>query len=330
MTTFLTGIKPTGDPHFGNYISAIKPLRKLAKDPTNQIYVFIADGHSLTTHPDPKTLKENVLKVACAYTSLLPETPNVYIYRQSQIPEIFEMFWILSCLTAKGNLNRCHAYYSKTQENIQNSNDPDKGIFMGLYNYPVLMAADILSIQPDIVPIGKDQKQHLEITKEIVRKFNHIYKKEVFKQPEDTYSPIEIPGTDNRKMSKSYDNTVPVFCSSKTLRKKIFSFITNSKGIGDRKYREESPLVKFFETLVPHPLVQEKLDELLFKGVSWGDIKRYVYDEVYKEFESANIQYNELYNYPDSLYQKLRNNEIKVRYEVKNTLHQVKKDIGLL
>lgn len=323
---YITGIKPTGTPHFGNYLSAIKPLIELSQDPNNTIYLFIADGHSLTTHPKSKELQHNILSVSATCISLL-NSSNVFIYKQSDIPEIFELFWILSCFTAKGHLNRCHAYHSLTQENLSKNKDEDKGIFTGLFNYPVLMAADILSVFPDVVPVGPDQKQHMEITKEVVRKLNHVYKSNL-KIPNDYYLlKDDVPGVDNRKMSKSYNNTIPLFEGN--LKKKIYSYITNSKLKGEVKYRNDSPLIKFFEMVIDDDYLHHLLYNMLERGENWGDIKSFIYFHVNEETKENRKYYNHLMENQMNITQRLRNDGEKVRNIVKENLHTIKKIVGL-
>ncbi len=224
----LTGIKPSGTPHIGNYLGMIRPALDLAK--SYQAMYFIADYHALTTVREAKTLRYQTYDVAATWLALGLDPEEVIFYRQSDIPEVMELTWILSCYTAKGLLNRAHAYKAAVDENLAAGRSEDEGINAGLYGYPVLMAADILLFNSDVVPVGLDQKQHLEIARDIAESFNNTYG-EVLKLPaaaikEDV---MTIPGIDGRKMSKSYDNVIPMFADPKQRRKTVMRIVTDSR-----------------------------------------------------------------------------------------------------
>jgi len=214
---FLTGITTSGTPHLGNYVGAIRPAVKSSRNKNLVSYYFLADYHSLIKNHDPKMRKQSALEIAAAWIALGLDYDNCVFYRQSDIPEIPELTWILTSITAKGLMNRAHAYKAAIAENEKEAdNDPDKGITMGLFSYPILMAADILMFNAKKVPVGKDQVQHLEMTRDIAARFNHIYKK-LFVLPEvvvDETSAV-LSGLDGRKMSKSYNNYIPLFDSEK-------------------------------------------------------------------------------------------------------------------
>ena len=219
----LTGIKPTGQSHIGNYVGAIKPSLQLAQHEDISSYLFVADSHSLTTHPSAKDLKHSIYQIASAWLACGLDPKKVFFYRQSDIPELFELNWILSCFTPKGLMNRAHSYKSKRDQNLKlGKKDLDDKVNMGLYNYPILMSADILLFSPDLVPVGGDQVQHLEMTRDIAQKINHVYKTELFKTPKALVQNQKVlPGLDGQKMSKSYNNEIPLFLESKKLQKLI-------------------------------------------------------------------------------------------------------------
>jgi len=229
--TLLTGIKTTGTPHLGNFAGAIRPAIEASRNPGVRAYYFLADYHALINVWDPDAMARSTLEIAAAWLALGLDPERCVLYRQSDIPEIFELTWMLSCLTAKGLMNRAHAYKAAVAENEAAglAEDPDRGITMGLYNYPVLMAADILMFKADRVPVGRDQLQHLEMTRDIAARFNHHFGEhlalpEALIQDESAV----IAGLDGRKMSKSYGNVIPIFGTSKQLRKLIMRIKTDS------------------------------------------------------------------------------------------------------
>lgn len=287
-------------------------------------YFFLADLHALTTQPTKTELDENSKKILSTLFALL-EDKNIIIYRQSKITEIFQLSFILNCYCAKGLLNRAHAYKSKVEDNIKNNNDPDKSIFMGLYSYPVLMAADILLFNPNVVPIGKDQIQHFEIMKEIALKINHKYKKEIFKLPH-YYTQLNdsVYGLDGRKMSKSYNNVISPFSPDK---KKIFSIPTNSKNIGEPKFEDESNITKIYKSIS----TQEEYKDLLNKmkeGIGWGEIKSIIFNKIEnlipKNKKNKYFEYVETNSYLNTLEQ----NEQIVRQKAKENLERILYEIG--
>jgi len=233
----LTGITTSGTPHLGNLTGAILPAIHASQDPDVSSFLFLADYHSLIKNSDPDLTHNSSFEVAACWLACGLDPNKVTFYRQSDVPYIFELNWILGCLTSKGLLNRAHAYKAATSENeTLKSADTDKGINMGLFNYPILMAADILMFNADVVPVGQDQKQHIEMTRDIANKFNHQYG-EVFSIPEaliDEDTGI-LPGLDGQKMSKSYNNIIPVFADSKDLRKTVMKIKTNSLEPGEPK-----------------------------------------------------------------------------------------------
>ena len=269
----LTGIKPTGDLHIGNYFGAIKPALNLAK--TYDARYFIADYHGLNTMKNPSELNVAVRQVAAGWLAAGLDPEKVIFYRQSAIPETFELATMLMCFTAKGLMNRAHAYKAATQENAEKGGDPDAGINMGLFTYPVLMAADIVLFDSDVVPVGKDQVQHIEMAQDIAQSVNANYGKPVLKVPkagvqEDV---SVVTGLDGRKMSKSYGNTIPLFAPEKTLRKMIMRVVTNSQPVQEPKDPETSQIFALYKLFTS----QDEQDALALRfragGLGWGDAK---------------------------------------------------------
>ena len=227
--TVLTGITTTGTPHLGNYVGAIKPCIQASHDEDVRSYYFLADYHALVKNQDPERMQRSSLEIAATWLALGLDTGHAVFYRQSDIPEIPELTWILTCSTAKGLMNRAHAYKAAVQENVDAGEDPDFAITMGLFSYPVLMAADILMFNSTHVPVGRDQVQHLEMARDIAQRFNHHYG-ELFALPEavvDEHVAV-LPGTDGRKMSNSYNNTIPLWLPDKQLPKATMRIVTTS------------------------------------------------------------------------------------------------------
>jgi tryptophanyl-tRNA synthetase len=231
----LTGIKPTGILHVGNYFGAIKPALELAEE--YEARYFIADYHALNSLKDPAELQLNIREVAAGWLASGLNPEKVLVYRQSSIPEVFELTIMLAAFTSKGLMNRAHAYKAAVQDNLDKNDDPDAGINVGLFTYPILMAADIVLFDSDVVPVGKDQVQHIEMAQDIAQSVNFTYKAEVLKVPKAVVRDdvAVIPGLDGRKMSKSYDNTIPLFIPEKQLHKLIMRIVTNSQSVEEAK-----------------------------------------------------------------------------------------------
>lgn len=266
----LTGIKPTGKVHLGNYIGAIKPALQLAGASDCTALYFIADYHGLTFIQDRDEFRNLSHGIAATWLALGLDPERVVFYRQSDVPEIFELHWILSCLTSKGLMNRAHAYKAIHEQNIQAGVDADTGVNMGLYTYPVLMAADILLFQSDKVPVGKDQIQHVEIARDIAEGFNRIYG-DTFKLPDyrvDENTSV-IPGLDGRKMSKSYNNTIPLFETPEKLKKLISKIKTDSTPPQEPKDPDTSNIFLLYKEFAAPAQVQDFRKQYL-SGISWG------------------------------------------------------------
>ncbi len=290
----LTGIKPTGMPHLGNYLGAIKPALELADK--YQARYFIADYHALNTIRDPKMLSDLTYEVAAAWLACGLDPENALFYRQSDVPETFELNVILTAFTAKGMMNRAHAYKAMVQANGEQGKEPDIDVNMGLYTYPLLMAADILLFDADVVPVGKDQKQHLEMTADIAQSINANYGSKLLTIPEAIFNNETqvVQGLDGRKMSKSYDNTIPLFVTEKKFRKTINKIVTNSQEIEESKDPEVCNVFALYKLYAS----QEQQDALAARyragGMGWGDAKRELFELMNETIAPKRKIYDEL------------------------------------
>ncbi len=286
----LTGITTTGTPHIGNYLGAIKPSLNLATE-NPESFFFLADYHALIKNKDSQNIKESVKNVALAWLSSGLDTDRSYFYRQSDIKEVTELSWILSTITAKGLMNRAHAYKAATAEN---KSDEDKGINMGLFSYPILMATDILIFNSTHVPVGADQLQHLEMTRDIAQRFNHLYKS-IFNIPEAIIQEDGkvVPGLDGKKMSKSYNNIIPLLSDEKTLKKSIAKIVTNSLEPGQPKDADNCTVFNLFSHFASNE-EQEEFKAAYKEGISWGDAKNKLFEAVNSELSPIRERFNEL------------------------------------
>lgn len=279
--TVLTGIKPTGELHLGNYVGAIQPSLKLSREKNVTGYFFIADYHSLTSLSSPRELSLCVRQAAASWLACGLDPEKTVFYLQSDIPELLELSWILACVTPKGLMNRAHSYKAKQDQNRQSGQkDLDSGVSMGLYSYPVLMAADIVLFSADEVPVGGDQMQHLEMTRNIVRKFNHIYKTDLLRLPKTlARKETMIPGLDGRKMSKSYNNSIPLFCNPDQLRKLVMKIKTDSRSPEEPKEPEDSLIFEIYK----HFAEEEEINSFkkrYLAGIGWGEAKETLFEKL--------------------------------------------------
>lgn len=330
MQTILTGVKPTQKPHLGNYAGAIRPAIEASRQPDTQTWLFIADYHSLISVPEPKVLEEMIFEVAATWLACGMDPKKATFYRQSDIPEIMELNWILSCLTPKGLMNRAHAYKAKVQENQENGKeDLDFGVNMGLYNYPVLMAADILAFSAAKVPVGEDQVQHLEIARDIAQKFNRTYG-EVLKVPQVVVqkSGKSLPGLDGRKMSKSYGNHIPIFEDSASLKKMIAKIKTDSLPPEAPKSTEGSILFEIFEAFAT-PAQIEELRAKYAKGIGWGYVKEDLFQVLDARFAEPRKHYKELMQDKGYIKAQLTDGAAKARPMAQALLKKVRQAIGI-
>ncbi|MEH6823189.1 MAG: tryptophan--tRNA ligase [Motiliproteus sp.] len=292
----LTGITTTGTPHLGNYLGAIKPAVKASQDPSLSSYFFLADFHALIKCHDPERVARSTREIAATWLALGLDTDNATFYRQSDIPEIPELTWILTCLCSKGLMNRSHAYKASVDANRDAANpDLDDGVTLGLFSYPVLMAADILMFNAKHIPVGKDQIQHIEMARDIAGRFNHTYA-DVFVMPEPMIDdPVIIPGLDGRKMSKSYDNTIPLFCSENELLSLIKQIKTDSRLPGEPKDADSSTLFELYSLFASD---QETTDfrAKFEQGIGWGDAKLELFESLNGYLCEPRKRYSELMN----------------------------------
>ena len=321
----LTGITTTGTPHIGNYLGAIKPALDLV-EPDNDSYFFLADYHALIKQNNPKEIEKSVKNVALAWLASGLDTNKSFFYRQSDVPEILELSWILNCVTAKGLMNRSHAYKAATEANL---NDEDKGITMGLFSYPVLMAADILMFNATHVPVGADQIQHLEMTRDIAARFNHIYKK-TFELPEAIIQSKKdtVPGIDGQKMSKSYGNIIPLLSSEKQLKKSIAKIVTNSLEPGDPKDPTTCTVFKLYKYFASDELLKEFEDDYK-EGIGWGDAKNKLFNIINNEMLPLREKYILLENDKNLLNDLLHDGSKKVRPIAQEMLASIRDSIGI-
>ncbi len=292
MARILTGIQSSGRQHLGNILGAIRPAIELSKDPKNQAYLFIADLHSLTTIKDAATRKENVLATAAAWLACGLDTDKVVFYRQSDIPQVTEMTWYLSCFTPFPMLANAHSFKDKS-ENLADVN-------AGLFTYPVLMACDILMYDAQIVPVGKDQKQHLEMTRDMARSVNHRLDQELLVVPEAQISEdvMVVPGTDGRKMSKSYGNVIDIFLPEKKLRKQIMGIVTDSTPMEDPKDPDTCNAFALYSLLASDAQIGEMRQNYLGGNYGYGHAKQALFELIMEEFKEERARFDALMDSP--------------------------------
>jgi tryptophanyl-tRNA synthetase len=323
----LTGITTTGTPHIGNYLGAIKPALKLVA-PDNDSYFFLADYHALIKQTNPSEIEASVKNIALAWlaSGLDPQQSN--FYRQSDIPEVHELTWILNCSAAKGLLNRAHAYKAIVAENIKTNSDEDKAINMGLFSYPVLMAADILIFNATHVPVGPDQAQHMEMARDIAGKFNHAYSN-LLNLPEALIQhEISVPGIDGRKMSKSYNNIIPFLSTEKVLQKSIAKIVTNSLEPGDPKDPEGCTLFQLYTFFGSDDQINN-LRQSYEDGIGWGDVKKELFAVINNEILPIREKYSELQNQPDLLNDLFADGARKVRPQAQELVKKLREAVGI-
>ena len=321
----LTGITTTGTPHIGNYLGAIKPAINLASDFDESFY-FLADYHAIIKNSDSNAVGQSVEDIALAWLSCGLDTNKSFFYRQSDVPEILELSWILSCVTAKGLMNRSHAYKSATS---MNTDEEDKGITMGLFSYPVLMAADILMFNATHVQVGNDQIQHIEMTRDIAGRFNHIYKK-TFELPEAIIQDKNntVPGIDGRKMSKSYKNIIPLLSSEKQLKKSILKIVTNSLEPGDPKDTKDCTIHSLYTYFASKDEVDE-LTNAYKEGIGWGDAKNMLFDVINRDIAPIRNKYETLSSDKTLINDLLSDGASKVRISAKEMISNLRDTIGI-
>ncbi len=295
-TVTLTGIQPTGELHLGNYAGAVRPLARLAVQPPRETFVFIADLHALNGRPDPDALRDRTRKMAAALLACGLDGDRVHVYRQSRVPAIAQITALLSSITSKGTLNRAHAYKALVTANLAAGRDPDHGVNMGLFTYPVLMAADILAMGAHEVPVGADQAQHLEIAVELARAFARAYRPGVLREPQAVVAQAGglLPGLDGRKMSKSHGNTIPLFAPPEQQARLIRRVVTDSRRPQDPKDPDTCTLVTLLDAFADPAAVQEVRSRYRTGGIGYGDVKALLAGQLHARLAPMRERYQAL------------------------------------
>jgi len=327
--TVLTGITTTGTPHIGNYLGAIKPAIEASQNSNFNSYFFLADFHALIKCHDPERVARSTREIAATWLALGLDTDKATFYRQTDIPEITELTWILTCMTSKGLMNRSHAYKASVDANREADKQDDDDVTMGLFSYPILMAADILMFNAGIIPVGKDQIQHIEMARDIAGRFNHTYGT-LFHLPEaqvDEQTQL-IPGLDGRKMSKSYDNTIPLFGSSDELYKLIKQIKTDTKEPGEPKDADNSTIFQLFANFAS-PAEQAAMRTKFENGIGWGDAKKELFEYLDAYLTQPREEYNRLMGDLAFVEQQLHKGAEKARSYATPFLDQIRIATGI-
>jgi tryptophanyl-tRNA synthetase len=331
MEVVLTGIKPTGQPgmlHIGNYVGAMKPAVAASRDPSVRSYFFLADYHAIGGDAD--AMARSTLEIAASWLAVGLDPKRVLLYRQSDVPEILELTWILHCVTAKGLLNRAHAYKAAVAENEATpGRDADQGIMMNLFSYPILMAADILMFKANKVPVGRDQKQHVEMARDIAQRFNHHFG-ETFVLPEAVIGEhiATLPGLDGRKMSKSYGNVIPLFAGEKELRKLVMKIKTNSLEPGQPKDPNDSALFEIYRAFATDEETAA-IRRRYAEGIAWGEMKEILFERINREIAPARAEYERLVANAREVEQVLREGAEKAREVSRPFLAEIRDKVGI-
>ncbi|WP_430387460.1 tryptophan--tRNA ligase [Dyella sp. 20L07] len=330
-TRVLTGITTTGTPHLGNYTGAIRPAVAASKRDDVDAFYFMADYHALIKSDDPARIERSRLEIAATWLAAGLDPQKVTFYRQSDVPEIPELTWFLTCVTAKGLLNRAHAYKAAVDKNTETGEDADAGITAGLYMYPVLMAADILAFNANKVPVGRDQIQHIEMARDIAQRFNHIYGREFFALPEVVIEEqvATLPGLDGRKMSKSYDNTIPLFAGGqKQLRETIMRIVTDSRLPGEAKDPDSSSLFTIFRAFASEA-ESIAFRQALVDGIGWGEAKQVLFERIEVDVAPMRESYDALMARPAVIEEILQEGAKKARAIAAPKVAELRDAIGL-
>ena len=328
-TRFLTGITTTGTPHLGNFVGSIRPSVAASLRPGVQSFYFLADYHALIKCEDPVRIQRSTLEIAASWLAAGLDPERVMFYRQSDIPEIPELTWLLTCVTGKGLLNRAHAYKAAQDKNAAAGREPDDGVTAGLFMYPVLMGADILMFKAHKVPVGRDQVQHIEMARDMGASFNHLYG-EHFVLPEAVIDDnvATLPGLDGRKMSKSYDNTIPLFSSREQLKKLIGGILTDSRAPGEPKETEGSALFQIYQAFATEDETTA-LRKAYAEGIAWGDAKQVLFERVDQVVAPMREQYEALINNPARIEATLLAGAERARQVATPFLRELRAAVGL-
>ncbi|MEY3888071.1 MAG: Tryptophan--tRNA ligase [Pseudomonadota bacterium] len=328
-TRVLTGITTTGTPHLGNYVGAIRPTVQASRNPSTQGFYFLADYHALIKCDDPARIQRSTLEIAASWMAAGLDPDGVMFYRQSDIPEIPELTWLLTCVTGKGMLNRAHAYKASVDKNNLAGNDPDADVTAGLFMYPVLMGADILMFKAHKVPVGRDQIQHIEMARDMASSFNHLYGEHlVLPEAVIEESVALLPGLDGRKMSKSYDNTIPLFSSSAQMKKLIAGIVTDSRAPGEAKDTEGSALFQIYQAFASAE-ESAALAKAYADGIGWGDAKQILFERIDREVAPMRAKYEALINNPAQVDALLLKGAAKARELATPFIKELRHAVGL-
>jgi len=325
----LTGITTTGTPHLGNYVGAIRPSIEASRNESMDAFFFLADYHALIKCQDPALVRQSSKEIAATLLALGLDTDKALFYRQSDVPEITELTWVLCCNAAKGLMNRAHAYKAAVQANEQAGEDPDFAVTMGLFSYPVLMAADILMFNAGKIPVGRDQIQHVEMARDIAQRFNHNFA-DVFTLPEAVVDDnvAVLQGLDGRKMSKSYNNTIPLFQTEKQLRKSINKIKTNLLEPGEPKDADDSTVFQVWSAFASAEEIARMRSEFE-NGIAWGEAKKQLFELVNGELGQARERYNELMEDPGHIESVLRKGADRAREYSAPLMQKVREAVGI-
>ena len=327
---YLTGITTTGMPHLGNYVGSVRPAVQASLRSDVRSYYFLADYHALIKCGEPARIQRSTLEIAATWLAAGLNPERVTFYRQSDIPEITELCWLLTCVCGKGLLNRAHAYKAAVDKNTEAAQEADDGVTAGLFMYPVLMAADILMFKSQKVPVGRDQIQHLEMARDMAASFNHLYGDGLLVLPEaqvDEHVAL-LPGLDGRKMSKSYDNTIPLFVPREELRKKIASIVTDSRAPGEPKDTEGSALFQIYRAFASTEETAA-FAQAFAQGIAWGEAKQALFERIEQEIAPMRAHYAELIANPAQVERILLQGAEKARAEATPYMRQLRSAVGL-
>jgi len=326
---FLTGITPSGTPHLGNYVGAIRPSVQASLRADVQNFYFLADYHALIKVDDPARIQRSTMEIAASWLASGLDPERVTFYRQSDIPEIAELTWLLTCVTSKGLLNRAHAYKAAVDQNTTAQQEPDAEISAGLFMYPVLMAADILMFKAHQVPVGRDQVQHIEMARDIAQRFNHLYGEHLtLPQALIEDNVATLPGLDGRKMSKSYDNHIPLFAPRQQLKKLVAGILTDSRAPGEPKETEGSALFQIYQAFASAEETAA-LRQAYLDGIGWADAKQVLFERIDREMAPMRERYTALMAAPDKMEAILRAGAEKARKLATPFTAELRQAVGL-
>lgn len=329
----LTGVTPSGTLHLGNYVGAIRPAIQKSRAEGTESFYFLSDYHALIKTSDPDRVEKSRIQIAATWLACGLDPKRVHFYRQSDLPETVELNWILNCVTSKGLMNRAHAYKAKVEANEAAGEDPDNNVTMGLFCYPILMAADILIFKANFIPVGRDQIQHIEMCRDIATRFNQMYGngEEIFPLPEalvDEDTAI-LPGLDGRKMSKSYDNVIPLFeGGEKALREAIMKIVTDSKLPGEPKDPDSTSLTALYDAFASHE-ERNEFRKKLQEGLGWGEAKEIVFQKINSEIGPMRERYEAYMQEPEKVEAILREGVERIRPMARALVDRCRNAVGL-